>query len=29
VKTEPILHVKVPAELTIRVGRLLRKVTIS
>jgi tyrosyl-tRNA synthetase len=28
VKTEPILHVKVPAELTIRVGRLLRKVTI-
>jgi tyrosyl-tRNA synthetase len=29
VKTEPILHVKVPAEMTIRVGRLLRKVTIS
>jgi tyrosyl-tRNA synthetase len=28
VKTEPILHVKVPAEMTIRVGRLLRKVTI-
>jgi len=29
VRTEPILHVKVPAELTIRVGRLLRRVTIS
>jgi len=29
VKTEPILHVKVPAELTIRVGRSLRRVTIS
>ncbi len=29
VKTEPILHVKLPAEVTIRVGRLLRKVTIS
>lgn len=29
VKTEPILHIKVPAEITIRVGRLLRKVTIS
>jgi len=29
VKTELILHVSVPAELTIRVGRLLRKVTIS
>jgi tyrosyl-tRNA synthetase len=29
VKTEPILHVEVPAEMTIRVGRLLRKVTIS
>jgi len=29
VKTEPILHIKVPAEMTIRVGRLLRKVTIS
>jgi len=28
VKTEPILHVKVPAEMTIRVGRMLRKVTI-
>lgn len=29
VKTEPILHVTVPAEMTIRVGRMLRKVTIS
>ena len=29
VKTEPILHIKVPTEITIRVGRLLRKVTIS
>ena len=29
VKTEPVLHVSVPAEMTIRVGRLLRKVTIS
>jgi len=29
VKTEPILHVNVPAEMTIRVGRLLRRVTIS
>ncbi len=29
VKTEPILHVKMPAELTIRVGRLLKKVAIS
>jgi tyrosyl-tRNA synthetase len=29
VKTEPVLHVTVPAEMTIRVGRLLRKVTIS
>ena len=29
VKTEPVLHVSVPAEVTIRVGRLLRKVTIS
>jgi tyrosyl-tRNA synthetase len=29
VKTEPILHVKVPAEMTIRVGRQLKKVTIS
>ncbi|MGO9209163.1 MAG: tyrosine--tRNA ligase [Terriglobales bacterium] len=28
VKTEPILHVTIPAEMTIRVGRLLRKVTI-
>jgi tyrosyl-tRNA synthetase len=29
VKTEPILHLKLPTEVTIRVGRLLRKVTIS
>ena len=29
VKTELILHVQLPAEMTIRVGRLLRKVTIS
>jgi tyrosyl-tRNA synthetase len=29
VKTEPVLHVRVPAELTIRVGRLLKKVAIS
>jgi len=29
VKTEPVLHIKVPAELTIRVGRSLRRVTIS
>jgi tyrosyl-tRNA synthetase len=28
VKTEPILHITPPAELTVRVGRLLRKVTI-
>jgi tyrosyl-tRNA synthetase len=28
VKTEPVLHVKVPTEITIRVGRLLRKVSI-
>ncbi|HYA94911.1 MAG TPA: tyrosine--tRNA ligase, partial [Terriglobales bacterium] len=29
VKTEPVLHIKVPAELTIRVGRSLRRVTVS
>jgi len=29
VKIEPILHIKVPTELTIRVGRSLRRVTIS
>ncbi|HXZ26972.1 MAG TPA: S4 domain-containing protein, partial [Terriglobales bacterium] len=29
VKKDPVLHTKLPAELTIRVGRLLRKVTIS
>jgi len=29
VKTEPVLHVNIPAEMTIRVGRMLRKVRIS
>lgn len=29
VKTDPVLHVNVPAEMTIRVGRSLRRVTIS
>jgi tyrosyl-tRNA synthetase len=29
VKTEPVLSVSVPAELTVRVGRLLKKVTLS
>ncbi len=29
VKSEPIVHVKVPAEFTLRVGRLLRRVTIT
>jgi len=29
VKTEPVLKVKLPAELTLRVGRLLKKVKIS
>ncbi len=28
VKSEPMVHIKVPAEFTLRVGRLLRKVTI-
>ncbi len=29
VKSEPIVHVKVPAEFTLRVGRLLKRVTIT
>jgi tyrosyl-tRNA synthetase len=29
VKTEPVLHVSIPAELTVRAGRLLKKVEIS
>jgi tyrosyl-tRNA synthetase len=29
VKSEPILHIQVPAEVTVRVGRLLRRVSIS
>jgi tyrosyl-tRNA synthetase len=29
VKSEPVLEVKVPSELTVRVGRLLKKIAIS